>query len=123
MEGSRNYFSYKERCIYCDIVHQESHDNVRVVKENADFIAIAPFASRSPFELWILPKNHSSCFIETAPTEYASLAAIFRDIENRFPSFCQFGKCLVYNAIRPLRPGIHHMPHESAGHDGNILNP
>jgi len=83
MEGSRNYYTYKDRCIYCDIVHQESRDNVRVVNENDEFIAIAPFASRSPFELWILPKKHSSCFIETSPAKYGPLANVFRDVLTR----------------------------------------
>ncbi|MBI4681824.1 MAG: galactose-1-phosphate uridylyltransferase [Nitrospirae bacterium] len=59
---AKQYYEYKERCIFCDIIHQETEDPIRVIAENNDFIAIAPFASRSPFETMILPKKHESSF-------------------------------------------------------------
>ncbi len=59
---SKQYYDYKERCIFCDIIHQETASKTRVISENKDFIAIAPFASRSPFETMILPKDHRSSF-------------------------------------------------------------
>ena len=62
LNSSREYFNYKERCIYCDIVRQEKEQNVRIISENQDFMSIAPFASRFPFETWILPKRHNSSF-------------------------------------------------------------
>jgi len=55
MAGAREYYRYKERCIFCDMVRQEIQQGERVVVENGEFIAIAPFASFSPFEVWILP--------------------------------------------------------------------
>lgn len=60
---AKQYYEYKERCIFCDIIHQEQADPGRVISENDDFIALAPFASRSPFETMILPKKHESSFI------------------------------------------------------------
>lgn len=59
---AEQYYKYKERCIFCDIIHQETADKKRVISENDDFIAIAPFAPRSPFETMILPKRHESSF-------------------------------------------------------------
>ncbi len=60
MNGALNYYKYKERCIFCDIVREEIKDQVRLVYEEEHFIAIEPFAPRFPFETWILPKNHAS---------------------------------------------------------------
>lgn len=60
---AKQYYEYKERCIFCDIIRQESANEVRVISENDDFIALAPFAPRSPFETMILPKRHESSFI------------------------------------------------------------
>ncbi len=60
---ANQYYKYKERCIFCDIIHQEQADKTRVISENDDFITIAPFAPRSPFETMILPKNHESSFL------------------------------------------------------------
>lgn len=62
LSGARNYFKFKERCIFCDIIHQELKDGVRVVFDNDLFIALAPYAPRFPFETWILPKEHHSHF-------------------------------------------------------------
>jgi len=63
INGSLNYYRYKDRCIFCDVIAQETEDDVRVVYENELFIALSPFASRFPFELWVLPKSHESSFI------------------------------------------------------------
>ncbi|UCD34044.1 MAG: galactose-1-phosphate uridylyltransferase [Nitrospiraceae bacterium] len=60
---ARQYYEYKERCIFCDIIHQERADKKRVISENDAFIALAPFAPRSPFETMILPKLHESSFL------------------------------------------------------------
>lgn len=56
------YFEYKERCLFCDIISQEISSGTRVITENDSFISFVPFASRYPFEVWILPKEHSSDF-------------------------------------------------------------
>ncbi|OGS45646.1 MAG: galactose-1-phosphate uridylyltransferase [Elusimicrobia bacterium RIFOXYD2_FULL_34_15] len=83
IEGGRNYFEYKERCVFCDIIHEETEANTRIVSENEDFICIAPFASRFPFETWILPKVHSSVFEDLPKHEVANLAMMLRDINAR----------------------------------------
>ena len=60
--SARDYFGLKERCLYCDVLHQELTERKRLVAENADFVSLVPFASRSPFELSVFPKFHSSAF-------------------------------------------------------------
>ncbi|MBI5049567.1 MAG: galactose-1-phosphate uridylyltransferase [Nitrospirae bacterium] len=62
IDGAKRYYELKERCIFCDIIRQELASQTRVISENRDFIAIAPFAARSPFETWILPQKHESNF-------------------------------------------------------------
>jgi UDPglucose--hexose-1-phosphate uridylyltransferase len=74
LTGARDYFALKERCIFCDIVDQESHDRRRMIFENDGFIVTTPFASRFPFELWVLPKNHGSHFEHAGSQEYKLLA-------------------------------------------------
>ncbi|MCX8011629.1 MAG: galactose-1-phosphate uridylyltransferase [Desulfobacterota bacterium] len=83
MEGSKNYYNYKDRCVFCDIVHQELEDKRRLIVENNEFLAIAPYASRSPFEIWIIPKKHYSSFVNIAQEVYTSLAEIFREVLSR----------------------------------------
>lgn len=78
--GSKTYYDYKERCVYCDIIHQEIEFGVRVISENKDFISICPFASRFPFETWVMPKIHDSSFENAHKQEYEFLAAIVQDV-------------------------------------------
>jgi len=79
LKGSQEYFNYKERCVYCDIIHQDIKERSRVVAENPDFLAIAPFASRFPFETWVLPKAHSSNYENSQKNEFIFLAKIFKE--------------------------------------------
>jgi UDPglucose--hexose-1-phosphate uridylyltransferase len=90
MAGAREYYRYKERCIFCDIVRQEFQHGERVVLENGEFIAIAPFASFSPFEVWILPKRHGSFFEESQVHEIQSLSWIFQEALKRLEKALNF---------------------------------
>ncbi len=62
LTGAREYYDYKDRCIFCDIIKQEQRMEKRIVAESKNFIAVAQFASRFPFETWILPKTHGPDF-------------------------------------------------------------
>lgn len=76
--GSQRYFEYKERCCYCDMIHQELGEAERVVVESDLFVSFMPFASRSPFETWILPKQHSCFFDQIQKNEVSDLARILK---------------------------------------------
>ncbi len=75
------HFKYKERCLFCDIINQEMADAERVIQQNEHFVALAPFASRSPFEVWIFPRNHETFFEWNS--EQRALAAILKDVLQR----------------------------------------
>ena len=83
IEGCRAHYQDKERCIYCDIIRQEIADRSRVIGENAEFLSIAPFAPRFPFEVWVLPKKHTSYFEESQKFQFEALARIFSDALRR----------------------------------------
>ena len=74
IEGARRHYEHRERCIFCDIVGQERKDRSRLIYENEEFVAFAPWAPRSPFETWIVPKRHESNF-EAEPRERLGLCA------------------------------------------------
>lgn len=103
IEGSRVYYNYKERCIYCDIVRQEALAGDRMVIENEHFIALAPFAARFPFETWIIPKIHNSCFAEAQPWEYSSLARILKNVLIRLDKVLNVPPYNYIIHTRPLR--------------------
>ncbi len=78
LQGARQFFDMKERCIFCDILRQELDTQQRIAAETAHFVALAPFASRFPFELWILPKEHSADFVHLSPEGRVDLARILK---------------------------------------------
>jgi len=79
VDSCRHYYNDKERCIFCDIIRQEIEAQARLVSENDFFISLAPYAPRFPFELWVLPKQHSSSFENNQSPVYASLARMLKD--------------------------------------------
>jgi UDPglucose--hexose-1-phosphate uridylyltransferase len=81
--GAKKYYEYKERCIFCDIVKQDIQEGTRVVTQNEHFFSVEPFASRFPFETWILPKAHNHAFENIRPEQVKSFAEILKDTLQR----------------------------------------
>jgi UDPglucose--hexose-1-phosphate uridylyltransferase len=80
MAGAQKFHDYRGRCIFCDMIEQEQASGSRVVAEHGNFIAFEPYASRFPYETWILPRRHSSHFEDITATDASELAHILRDI-------------------------------------------
>lgn len=74
---AKQHYDLKERCLFCDVLYQEQVSKVRIVYENKSFVAFEPFAAKSPFETWILPKKHQSIFSSISPEELEHLGELF----------------------------------------------
>jgi UDPglucose--hexose-1-phosphate uridylyltransferase len=74
LEVARRYFADHARCVYCDVVSAELERGERVVYENDLFLAYEPYASRFPFETWVLPKYHQASFGQLEDEELVQLA-------------------------------------------------
>jgi UDPglucose--hexose-1-phosphate uridylyltransferase len=90
LEGARAHFAARERCVFCDIIRQETKDVRRLIAENDEMVALAPYAPRFPFETWILPKRHQPLFEDAPRHEYASLARLLGDILRRMNRALRF---------------------------------
>ena len=84
ISGTLDYFQRKERCIFCDILKEEISRGKRVVLETASFLVFSPFASRFPFETWIIPKVHSPDFHTIEEEKRADLAVAIQSLFRRF---------------------------------------
>ncbi len=76
LKGAKRYFDFSERNIFEDIQRQELEDGRRLVYENESYLLIAPYASRVPFELCILPRFQSPRFEESTRTQLKHLAEV-----------------------------------------------
>src|SRR5262245_8106504 len=72
LESAKAHHQLKERCLFCDLIAQEIEDGSRIVHLDDHFVALAPYASRFPFEIFLAPRRHSHSFIETPQPELAS---------------------------------------------------
>jgi len=99
--GAKSHFQFRERCVFCDIIRQEMQQTDRVVCHNSKFITITPFAPRTPFEMWILPKEHASGFSTIDEESMLALAEIFRETLQRL---CACIKNVPYNFVLHTEP-------------------
>jgi UDPglucose--hexose-1-phosphate uridylyltransferase len=107
LEGSRRYFDFKGRCVFCDIINQEIELKERLLWEDENFVSFCPFASRFPYEISIFPKRHISDFKEINKDEAMSLAGMLK-------------KCLgSLNEVLPRIP-YNYIVHTSPTHEPNL---
>lgn len=75
---ARRHWDVHRRCLYCDILEAELGQKERVLFETDRFGVFHPFASRLPFETWIMPKRHTPSFGDLQDDELAELARVLR---------------------------------------------
>lgn len=84
LNGAQAYYNYKQRCIFCDYIKQETKlFTERLVMETENFVALSPFAARFPFEMWILPKRHMCDFTYIEGAEFGDLAHVLHTVLNK----------------------------------------
>ncbi|MGM0509143.1 MAG: galactose-1-phosphate uridylyltransferase [Fusobacteriota bacterium] len=83
LSGSRHYFDFRDRCVFCDIVTQELADRDRIIEENEHFVSFVFFAGRFPYETWIVPKEHSASFENISKKEIKDLSKIMKRVLTR----------------------------------------
>ncbi len=77
LRAAREWFRQHERCVFCDILHQEERQQQRIVDFQEDYVAFCPYASRAPFETWLMCRTHSPRFEAQLPeTQPRHLAAL-----------------------------------------------
>jgi UDPglucose--hexose-1-phosphate uridylyltransferase len=74
LESARDHYLHRERCLFCDLIRQERDAGIRMVIENNNYVVFAPYASRSPFELFLAPIQHQHDFCQISDAETELLA-------------------------------------------------
>ncbi|PIR96468.1 MAG: galactose-1-phosphate uridylyltransferase [Candidatus Doudnabacteria bacterium CG10_big_fil_rev_8_21_14_0_10_42_18] len=101
--GCYHYHQNNKTCVYCDIIKEELKVKDRLVHESEHFVVISAYASRSPFETWILPKRHSARFEDMTEDEITHLAFVLK---------VTLGQLYTKLSDPPLNFYIHNMPFE-----------
>ncbi len=108
LAGARRHFQLRERCVFCDILEEEIERGTRMIETNARFAALAPYASRHPYEVWILPRTHAADYETVSPADLEDLADLLVSVLGRLertlpvPAYNLF---LYSGPNRAARPG------------------
>lgn len=86
LKGAEEYFKFKDRCVFCDMIHQEIFEKSRIIMKTKNFICFAPYASRFPYELMILPIEHNEDFgsLKGKDSEIDEISEIFSHVFRKF---------------------------------------
>jgi UDPglucose--hexose-1-phosphate uridylyltransferase len=80
IEQAVRYYDAHGQCIYCVMLEEEIHRQERLISETDYFVSYAPYASRTPFEVRIMPKNHQASFADLGDRETADFARLLRNV-------------------------------------------
>ncbi len=80
LDGAANFFKYRGRSIFCDMIQQELATQDRIVFESEHFVVFCPFASRFPFETWIVPKEQSSHYEDVTQPVIEDLGSMMKTV-------------------------------------------
>jgi UDPglucose--hexose-1-phosphate uridylyltransferase len=81
LRAAREWFAEKERCVFCDIVKQEERQGIRIVDTQGEYVALCPYASRVPYEVWLLNRKHNYLFEHPHPnSNRLNLATLLRRV-------------------------------------------
>ena len=84
LDSAREHYRKKERCIFCDILINETEKEKRVIYDDGNFLAFCPFTSAFPFEVWLFPKKHIHNFSVFSDFEISNLASSFSFLLPRY---------------------------------------
>jgi UDPglucose--hexose-1-phosphate uridylyltransferase len=75
LEGARRFRDANGTCAFCRTLEDERRAGARIVFENDGFTVFAPYAARTPFETWIVPRRHRASFGDLDPSTEKSAFA------------------------------------------------
>ena len=84
-------------CLLCDILVRELEEETRLVAANDQFVAFVPFYARYPYEVHILPRDHSVRLGEFTRETAASLAAILKTVMVKYDGLWGFSMPYIMN--------------------------
>jgi UDPglucose--hexose-1-phosphate uridylyltransferase len=80
LNSAKDHYREKERCLFCDLIAQELDSGQRIVFAGDQFVALTPYASRFPFEIFIAPQRHHHSFAEVGDDMLYHLAMTLKEV-------------------------------------------
>lgn len=84
LAGASWFYTKRSACILCSMVAEEIEADQRLVAKNRRFLAFTPFASRLPFEVWIVPRFHQESYGMIDDEQIEDFALILKDVLGKY---------------------------------------
>jgi len=81
--GAARFLIREGECPYCRHVREEVRRPDHLLYADDYAVAFAPYASRSPFEVWVVPRRHDADFARAADRDIAATAEALRQVLGR----------------------------------------
>ena len=98
LRAARDWFRERERCVFCDILRQEEKQEKRIVDSQSNYVAFCPYASRVPFETWIMPRHHNHEFEAPGAEDFRSLGALLARVLRRLSAISEGYHMVVHTS-------------------------
>jgi UDPglucose--hexose-1-phosphate uridylyltransferase len=105
LRAARDWHKEKERCVLCDIVKQEERQGKRIVDTQGNYVALCPYASRVPYEVWLLDRKHNHLFEQPRPdANRRDLAVLLRRTLRRIRQVASAYHMVVHSSPNTIHP-------------------
>ena len=81
--GAARFVIREGECPFCRLVREETRRPDRLVWEDVESVAFAPYASRSAFEVWVVPRRHDADFARATPADIRATSEALRQVLGR----------------------------------------
>lgn len=104
----QSYWRSRGSCLLCDYLALESREKVRLICQNAGFVAVVPFWAVWPFEVLVCSRRHLGSMLEFTANEVAALSELLKQVTSTYDK--------VFDVPFPYSMGFHQSPTDAAAH-------
>jgi UDPglucose--hexose-1-phosphate uridylyltransferase len=108
LASQQTYLSTRDRCLLCDYIELERKLGVRIVCENARFVALVPFWAVWPFEILVCSRSHIASMSDFTHDDASQLSSILKQITSTYDK--------VFGVPFPYSMGFHGSPRNGIAH-------
>lgn len=83
LRGAERYFTDHKQCGFCEMTKSELNIGQRIIQVDDQFVVFCPFASRAPYEMWIVPRRHACSYTDAGPETVTAAGRLVHDCLTR----------------------------------------
>lgn len=108
LKSFQRFEERKRECLMCRLLLEEIERREHMIDENHHFLAISPYASLHPYQIWVVPRHHSRTFLQEKHEELDSLSSILKRILLSMESVLKRPSFNMYFHVPPRGDDLYH---------------